>query len=140
MADSGPAREYEETLNKARALLHAEKRRAEGVPTFAEAAARAVEAGSGGGAVLLASVARGRAARLPVERRDWAAEETGHPREVAETALAHKVRSRVEAARQGSRPEARSDPMIRRVRNGARWPSREGYFDGSDPWRAGARM
>ncbi len=30
--------------------------------------------------------------------RDWAAEETDHPREVAEAALAHKVRSQVEAA------------------------------------------
>ena len=30
--------------------------------------------------------------------RDWAAEETDHPREVVEAALAHKVRSQVEAA------------------------------------------
>ena len=30
--------------------------------------------------------------------RDWAAEETDHPREVAEAALAHKVRSQIEAA------------------------------------------
>ena len=30
--------------------------------------------------------------------RDWAAEETGHPREVAEAALAHKVRNQIEAA------------------------------------------
>ena len=30
--------------------------------------------------------------------RDWAAEETDHPREVAEAALAHKVRNQVEAA------------------------------------------
>ena len=29
---------------------------------------------------------------------DWAAEETGHPREVAEAALAHKVRNPIEAA------------------------------------------
>ena len=29
---------------------------------------------------------------------DWAAEETDHPREVAESALAHKVRDQVEAA------------------------------------------
>ena len=29
--------------------------------------------------------------------RDWAAEETDHPREVAEAALAHKVRNPVEA-------------------------------------------
>ena len=30
--------------------------------------------------------------------RDWAADETDHPREVAEAALAHKVRSQIEAA------------------------------------------
>ena len=30
--------------------------------------------------------------------RDWVAEETGHPREVAEAALAHKVRDQVKAA------------------------------------------
>ena len=30
--------------------------------------------------------------------RDWAAEETDHPREVIEAALAHVVRNRVEAA------------------------------------------
>ena len=30
--------------------------------------------------------------------RDWAAEETDHPREVVEAALAHVVRNRVEAA------------------------------------------
>ena len=30
--------------------------------------------------------------------RDWAAEETDHPREVAEAALAHMVRNQVEAA------------------------------------------
>ena len=30
--------------------------------------------------------------------RDWAAEETDHPREVAEAALAHKVRRQIEAA------------------------------------------
>ena len=30
--------------------------------------------------------------------RDWAAEETDHPREVAEAARAHKVRSQIEAA------------------------------------------
>ena len=29
---------------------------------------------------------------------DWAAEETDHPRKVAEAALAHKVRSQIEAA------------------------------------------
>ena len=40
--------------------------------------------------------------------RDWAAEETDHPREVIEAALAHVVRSRVEAA------YARSDLFARR--------------------------
>ena len=30
--------------------------------------------------------------------RDWAAEETNHPREVIEAALAHVVQNRVEAA------------------------------------------
>ena len=30
--------------------------------------------------------------------RDWAAEETDYPREVAEAALAHKVRNPIEAA------------------------------------------
>ena len=30
--------------------------------------------------------------------RDWAAQETSHPREVAEAALAHVVRNQVEAA------------------------------------------
>ena len=30
--------------------------------------------------------------------RDWAAEETDHPREVIDAALAHVVRSKVEAA------------------------------------------
>ena len=40
--------------------------------------------------------------------RDWAAEETDHPREVIEAALAHVVRSRVEAA------YARSDLFERR--------------------------
>ena len=40
--------------------------------------------------------------------RDWAAEETDHPREVAEAALAHTVRNPVEAA------YARSDLFERR--------------------------
>ncbi len=42
--------------------------------------------------------------------RDWAAEETDHPREVVEAALAHKVRNQVEAA------YARSDLFARRRR------------------------
>ena len=40
--------------------------------------------------------------------RDWAAEETDHPREVIDAALAHVVRNRVEAA------NARSDLFERR--------------------------
>ena len=40
--------------------------------------------------------------------RDWAAEETDHPREVVEAALAHVVRNPVEAA------YARSDLFARR--------------------------
>ena len=40
--------------------------------------------------------------------RDWADEETDHPREVIEAALAHVVRNRVEAA------YARSDLFERR--------------------------
>ena len=40
--------------------------------------------------------------------RDWAGEETDHPREVIEAALAHVVRNRVEAA------NARSDLLERR--------------------------
>ncbi len=42
--------------------------------------------------------------------RDWAAEETDHPREVIEAALAHVVRNPVEAA------YARSDLFERRRR------------------------
>ena len=42
--------------------------------------------------------------------RDWAAEETNHPREVVEAALAHTVRDKVEAA------YARSDLFERRRR------------------------
>ena len=40
--------------------------------------------------------------------RDWAAEQTDHPREVIEAALAHEVRNRLEAA------YARSDLLERR--------------------------
>ena len=74
--------------------------------------------------------------------RDWAAEETDHPREVIEAALAHVVQNRVEAAYRrtdlferrrrlmddwaaylaGRRAnsEAGPGPVIRRVRSGAR--------------------
>ena len=48
--------------------------------------------------------------------RDWAAEETDHPREVIEAALAHVVQNRVEAA------YARSDLFERRRRLMDNWP------------------
>ena len=47
--------------------------------------------------------------------RDWAAEETNHPREVVEAALAHTVHSKVEAA------YARSDLLERRRRLMNEW-------------------
>ena len=47
--------------------------------------------------------------------RDWAAEETDHPREVVEAALAHTVRNPVEAA------YARSDLFERRRRLMGDW-------------------
>ena len=47
--------------------------------------------------------------------RDWAAEETDHPREVIEAALAHVVRNPVEAA------YARSDLFERRRRLMTDW-------------------
>ena len=53
--------------------------------------------------------------------RDWAAEETDHPREVIEAALAHVVRNRVEAA------YARSDLFERRRRLMDDWA---GYLAG----------
>ena len=53
--------------------------------------------------------------------RDWAAEETDHPREVVEAALAHVVRNRVEAA------YARSDLFERRRRLMDEWAA---YLDG----------
>ena len=53
--------------------------------------------------------------------RDWAAEETDHPREVVEAALAHVVRDKVEAA------YARSDLFERRRRLMDDWA---GYLAG----------
>ena len=50
--------------------------------------------------------------------RDWAAEETDHPREVIEAALAHVVKNKVEAA------YARSDLFERRRRLMADWAAR----------------
>ena len=49
--------------------------------------------------------------------RDWAAEETNHPREVVEAALAHTVQNKVEAA------YARSDLFGRRRRLMEDWSS-----------------
>ena len=53
--------------------------------------------------------------------RDWAAEETDHPREVIEAALAHVIRNKVEAA------YAQSDLFERRRRLMDDW---EAYLDG----------
>ena len=53
--------------------------------------------------------------------RDWAAEETNHPREVVEAALAHMVQNKVEAA------YARSDLFERRRRLMDEWA---GYVEG----------
>ena len=53
--------------------------------------------------------------------RDWAAEETNHPREVVEAALAHVVQNKVEAA------YARSDLFARRRRLMDDWA---GYLAG----------
>ncbi len=54
--------------------------------------------------------------------RDWAAEETNHPREVVEAALAHVVQNKVEAA------YARSDLFERRRRLMDDWAA---YLDGT---------
>ena len=56
--------------------------------------------------------------------RDWAAEETNHPREVVEAALAHVVGNRTEAA------YARSDLFERRRRLMDEWAD---YLDGRGP-------
>ena len=64
--------------------------------------------------------------------RDWAAEETDHPREVAEAALAHRVRSQIEAAYR------RSDLFERRRRLMDDWA---GYLaGGSRGPQAGAAL
>ena len=62
--------------------------------------------------------------------RDWAAEETDHPREVVEAALAHRVRNPVEAA------YARSDLFERRRRLMDDWA---GYLAGRARKREAAR-
>ncbi len=56
--------------------------------------------------------------------RDWAAEETNHPREVVEAALAHTVQDKVEAA------YARSDLFERRRRLMDDWLA---YLGGEGP-------
>ena len=59
--------------------------------------------------------------------RDWAGEETDHPREVIEAALAHVVRNRVEAA------YARSDLFERRRRLMDDWARYLAQGSGDDP-------
>ena len=65
----------------------------------------------------VAGVPRG----FPLSFRDWAAEETDHPREVIEVAQAHVDQNRVEAA------FARSDLLERRRRLMDDWAA---YLDG----------
>ena len=55
--------------------------------------------------------------------RDWAAEETNHPREVVEAALAHQVKDKVEAA------YARSTLFERRRRLMGDWAT---YLSGTN--------
>ena len=62
--------------------------------------------------------------------RDWAAEETDHPREVVEAALAHVVRNKVEAA------YMRTDPFERRRRLMEDWEAyMAGRRAGTSVWR-----
>ena len=61
--------------------------------------------------------------------RDWAAEETDHPREVVEAALAHVVRNPVEAA------YARSDLFARRRRLMDDWSGYLGNGGGASDGR-----
>ena len=88
------------------------RRRRAGVPQQAR------ETGFGDDAAEDAAAARGRG-RVPhgfrSSFRDWAAEETDHPREVIEAALAHVVQNKVEAA------YARSDLFDRRRRLMEAW-------------------
>ena len=63
--------------------------------------------------------------------RDWAAEETDHPREVIEAALAHVVQNKVEAA------YARSDLFERRRRLMEEWAA---YVVGKGPYNAGMHV
>ena len=63
--------------------------------------------------------------------RDWAAEETDHPREVVEAALAHVVKNKVEAAYR------RTDLFERRRRLMEDWAS---YLAGESPERVAGRL
>ena len=63
--------------------------------------------------------------------RDWAAEETDHPREVVEAALAHVVKNKVEAAYR------RTDLFERRRRLMEDWSS---YLAGESRPRASVRL
>ena len=68
------------------------------------------------------------AARVPLHSfRDWAAEETDHPREVIEAALAHVVGNRVEAS------YARSDLFERRRRLMDNWATLSAPVDRGKP-------
>ena len=115
------------------AIRSAEKRRAEGVPSFAEAAACVVEVGSGGGAVLLGSGARGRAARLSVERSGLGGRGDGSSsrggRDGAGTQDPQP--GRAGPARVETRRPVRSDDPPRSQRRSM--ASRQGYLEGSDP-------
>ena len=53
--------------------------------------------------------------------RDWAAEETNHPREVVEAALAHMVQNKVEAAYARSDLFERRRRLMRRLGGLRRW-------------------
>jgi len=90
-----------------------ERRRTHNMPTFAEAAARVVQQKRSGwrnprqAHDWMASLLRwNQIAAVPhgfrSSFRDWAAEETDHPREVVEAALAHVVKNKVEAAYGGT--------------------------------------
>ena len=71
--------------------------------------------------------------------RDWCAEATNYPREVAEAALAHTLADKVEAAyRRGDLMEKRSpaDGRLGRVL----WPRRAGWGSGPAPCGAGVTL
>ena len=92
-----------EILEMARTLGRRQRSR---IPAAERAAYSGVDAAEGAPAARIAAVAHGFRSSF----RDWAAEQTDHPREVIEAALAHVVQSKVEAA------YARSDLFERRRR------------------------